>query len=184
MMHFELVFISMQRVRFLTFIFFFLFTLEYSIIPTIFVKTRSLSSLVCLYLFAKTLFVGFFFFNLSICLSFYLYFTILITVLVNPPDAMSWLIGKAPDAGKDWRREEKGTTEDEIVGWHHQHNGNEFEKTPGFGDGHGGLACCSPSGLKELNLTERPSRKAVLNLGSVSPPALFFFRMVLILQLS
>ena len=82
--------------------FFFLFTLKYSIIPTIFVKTRSLSSSVCLYLFAKTLFLGFFFFfNLSLCLSFYLYFTILITVLVNPPDVKSQLVGKEPNAGKD-----------------------------------------------------------------------------------
>ena len=54
----------------------------------------------------------------------------------------SWLIGKDPDTGKDWRQEEKGTTEDEMVGWHHRLNGHGFGWTPGFGDGQGGLACC------------------------------------------
>ena len=70
-----------------------------------------------------------------------------------PPDAKSWLIGKDPDAGKDWR-EKKGTTEDEMVGWHHWLNGHEFEQAPGVDDGQGGLACCSPCGLKELDTTE------------------------------
>ena len=51
---------------------------------------------------------------------------------------------KAPDAGKDWGQEEKGTTEDEMVGWHHRLNGHEFEQAPGVGDGQGSLACCSP----------------------------------------
>ena len=60
------------------------------------------------------------------------------------PDANSWLIWKGPDAGKDWRQEEKGTTEDEMVGWHHWLNGHEFELTLGVGDGQGGLVCCSP----------------------------------------
>ena len=67
-----------------------------------------------------------------------------------PPDAKSWLIGgKDPDAGKDWRWEEKGTAEDGMVGWHHQLNGHEFEQAPGVGDGQGSLACCSPWGHKE-----------------------------------
>ena len=61
---------------------------------------------------------------------------------------------KDPDAGKDRRREENGMTEDEMVGWHHQLNGNGFEKTLGPGDGQGGQVCCSPWGHKELNLTE------------------------------
>ena len=52
-----------------------------------------------------------------------------------PPDAKNWLIGKDPDTGKDWRQEEKGATEDEMVGWHHQLNGREFEPAPGVGDG-------------------------------------------------
>ena len=59
------------------------------------------------------------------------------------------------DAGKDWRWEEKGTTEDKMVGWHHWLNGHGFEQAPGVGDGQGGLACCSPWGLKESDMTER-----------------------------
>ena len=65
-----------------------------------------------------------------------------------PPDAKNWVIRKDPDAGKDWGQE-KGTTEDEMVGWHHRLNGHEFEQTLGDGDGQGGLACCSPWGHKE-----------------------------------
>ena len=72
-----------------------------------------------------------------------------------PPDAKNWLIGKDPDAGKDWRREVKGTTEDEMVGWHHWLDGHEFEQAQGVGDGQGGLACCSPWGHKESDTTER-----------------------------
>ena len=70
-----------------------------------------------------------------------------------PPDAKNWLIGKDPDAGKDWRQEEKGMTEDEMVGWHHQLDGHEFEQAPGVGDGHGSLVCCSPWGHKESDMT-------------------------------
>ena len=66
------------------------------------------------------------------------------TPILWPPDAKNWLIGKDPDAGKDWRQEEKGTTEDEMVGWHHWLNGHEFEQGLGVGDGQGRLACCSP----------------------------------------
>ena len=65
------------------------------------------------------------------------------------------LNGKDPDAGKDWRQEEKGTTEDEMVGWHHQLDGHEFEQAPGVDDGQGSLACCSPWGLKESDTTWR-----------------------------
>ena len=61
-----------------------------------------------------------------------------------PSDGKNWLTGKDPDAGKDWRQEEKGTAEDEMVGWHHWLNGHEFEQAPGVGDGQGSLACCSP----------------------------------------
>ena len=57
------------------------------------------------------------------------------TPVLWPPDAKNWLIGEDPDAGKDWRWEEKGTTEDEKVGWHHHLDGHEFEQTPGIGDG-------------------------------------------------
>ena len=63
------------------------------------------------------------------------------TPILWPPDVKNWLIGKDPDAGKDWRREEKGMTEDEMFGWHHR--GHEFEQTLGIGDGQGSLACCS-----------------------------------------
>ena len=69
------------------------------------------------------------------------------------PDANNWLIGKDPDAGKDWRQEEKGMTEDEMVRWHHWLNRHEFEGTVGVGDGQGGLVCCSPWGLKESDTT-------------------------------
>ena len=65
-----------------------------------------------------------------------------------PPDAKSWLIWKDPDAGKDWGQEEKGTTESEIVGWHHWLDGHGFGWTPGVGDGRGGLACCGPWGRR------------------------------------
>ena len=63
--------------------------------------------------------------------------------------AKSWLIGKDPDAGKDWRQEEKGTIDDEMVGWHHWLYGNEFEQASGVGDEQGSLVCCSPWGHKE-----------------------------------
>ena len=65
-----------------------------------------------------------------------------------PLDVKSWLTGKAPDAWKDWRREEKGTTEDEMVGWHHRLNGHEFEKTLGGGERQGSLECCIPWGRR------------------------------------
>ena len=76
------------------------------------------------------------------------------TLMLWPPDGKSWLIWKDPDAGKD-RRREKGTTEDEMVGWHHQLNGHGFGWTPGVGDGQGGLACCGSWGCKESDTTER-----------------------------
>ena len=66
-----------------------------------------------------------------------------------------WLIGKDPDARKDWRQEEKGMTEDEMVGWHHWLDGHEFEQALGFVDGQGNLVCCSPQGHKELDMTEQ-----------------------------
>ena len=75
------------------------------------------------------------------------------TLILWPPDE-NWLIGKDPNAGKDWRQEEEGRTEDEMVGWHHWLNGHEFELVPRVGDGQGSLACCSPWGHKELDMTE------------------------------
>ena len=76
------------------------------------------------------------------------------TPILWPPDVKNWLIGKVPDAGKDWRQQQKGTTEDEMVGWHHWLDGHEFEQAPGVGDGQGSLACCSPWGRKESDTTE------------------------------
>ena len=72
-----------------------------------------------------------------------------------PPDAKNWLLRKDPDAGKDWRQEEKGVTEDEMVGWHHWLNGRESEWTLGVGDVQGSLACCDSWGRKESDTTER-----------------------------
>ena len=75
-------------------------------------------------------------------------------LILWPPDLKNWLIGKDPDAGKDWRQEEKGTTKDEMAGWHHRLNGHEFEQTPGDGEGQESLECCSPWGYKESDMTE------------------------------
>ena len=71
-----------------------------------------------------------------------------------PPDTKSQLIGKDPDAGKDWRQEEKWVTEDEMVGWHHWLNAHEFEQAPGDGEEHESLVCCSVWGLKKLDTIE------------------------------
>ena len=71
-----------------------------------------------------------------------------------PPDVKNWLFGKDPDAGKDWRQEEKGMTEDEMVGWHHWLNGHEFEQALRVVDGQGSLVCCSPWGRKETRLSD------------------------------
>ena len=77
------------------------------------------------------------------------------TPILWPPDAKSWLIWKDPDAGKDWGQEEKGMTEDEMVGWHHWLNGHGFGWTPGVGDGQGDLACCGSWVHKESDTTEQ-----------------------------
>ena len=71
-----------------------------------------------------------------------------------PPDAKSWLLWKDPDVGKDWREKEKGTTEDEMVGWHHQLTGHKYGWTSGVGDGQGGLVCCGSWCHKESDTTE------------------------------
>ena len=93
------------------------------------------------------------------------------TPIFGPPDRKNWPIWKDPDAGKDWRQE-KGTTEDEMVGWHHWLDGHVFEQALGVGDGQGSLVCCSPWGGKELDMTEQLNRvrfkpttwKLILNL--------------------
>ena len=71
-----------------------------------------------------------------------------------PSDAKNWLPGKDPDAGKDWRWEEKGMTEDEMVEWHHWLDGQEFAQALIVGDGQGGLVCCCPWGHKDLDMTD------------------------------
>ena len=76
------------------------------------------------------------------------------TLVLWPPHAKSWLTGKDSDAGRDWGKE-KGTTEDEMAGWHHELDGHESEWIPGVGDGQGGLACCDSWGRKELDTTEQ-----------------------------
>jgi len=76
------------------------------------------------------------------------------TPILWPRDAKNWLIWKDPDAGKDWGQEEKGTTEDEMIGWHHRLYGHEFEQALGVGDEQGGLLCCSPQGCKEFDTTD------------------------------
>ena len=76
------------------------------------------------------------------------------TPIIWPPRVKNWLIVKDSDAGRDWGQEEKGTTEDEMAGWHHQLDGHESEWTPGVGDGQGGLACCDSWGRKESDTTE------------------------------
>ena len=75
------------------------------------------------------------------------------TPILWPPDSKSQLIGKDPDDGKDWGQEEKGTTEDEMVGWHHWLNGHEFQQTLRDSEGEGNMACYSPRGRKESDMT-------------------------------
>ena len=86
-----------------------------------------------------------------------------------PPDVKKWLIGKDPHAGKDWRQEEKGTREDEMVGWPHWLDGHEFEQALGVGGRQGGLACCSPWGPKGSDTTERLSWNVHLFSMSIYP---------------
>ena len=76
------------------------------------------------------------------------------TPILWTPDVKNWLIGRDPDAGNDWRQEQKGVTEDEMVGWHHWLNGHEFEQTLGDGEEQGRLVCCSPWGCKKLDTAE------------------------------
>ena len=84
-----------------------------------------------------------------------------------PPDQKSWLIGKDPDVGKDWRQKEKGTTEDEMFGRHHWLNG-EFEQSPGDREGQGSLVCCHPWGHKNLDMTEQLNNNKVSETTTVS----------------
>ena len=97
-----------------------------------------------------------------------------------PPDTKNWLLGKDPDVGKDWRGEEKGTTEDEVVGWHHRLDGHEFEQTPGDGEGQGSLVCCSPWDCKESDMAEwLNNNKPFKSFYSQITPDLNCFKMIL-----
>ena len=91
------------------------------------------------------------------------------TPIFWPPHAKSWLIGKDPDASRDWGQEQKGMTEDEMARWHHRLDGHEFEWSPGVGDGQGGLACCDSWGCKESDTTEW------LNWSECTVPLCLFF---------
>ena len=111
------------------------------------------------------------------------------TPILWPPDTKSWLIGKDPDAGKNWGQEEKGMTEDEMVGWHHRIDGHGFGWTPGVGDGQGGLVCCSSWGCKELDTTEWLNWTELnwtlcysLKARSSFSPILFFLKIALPIQ--
>ena len=77
------------------------------------------------------------------------------TPILWPPHVKCWLTGKDPDAGRDWGQVKKGTTEDEMAGWHHRLDGHEFEWTLGVGDGQGGLVYCDSWGHKQSDMTER-----------------------------
>ena len=90
------------------------------------------------------------------------------TPVLWPPHAKSWLIGKDSGAVRDWGQEEKGTTEDEMAGWHHWLDGRESQWTSGVGDGQGGLACCDSWGCKESDMTERLIWSEYLRIRSLS----------------
>jgi len=97
------------------------------------------------------------------------------TLVLWPPHAKSWLIGKDSDVGRDWGQEEKGTTEDKMAGWHHWLNGCESQWTLGVGDGQWGLACCNSWGRKESDTTERLNWTELrAQLGAYSPFFLSF----------
>ena len=95
------------------------------------------------------------------------------TPVLWPPHVKSWLIRKFSDAGRDWGQEEKGTTEDEMAGWHHRLDGHEFVWTPGVGDGQGGLACCDSWGCKKSDTTERLIWSDLMNILKIFMPAQF-----------
>ena len=101
-----------------------------------------------------------------------------------PPHVKSWLIGKDSDAGRDWGQEEKGTTEDEMAGWHHRLDGRESEWTPGDGDGQGGLVCFNSCGCKESDTTERLNLTKTLPLKGRNINNLWMYMGTIILFLS
>ena len=108
------------------------------------------------------------------------------TPVLWPPYAKNWFIRKDSDAGRDWGQDEKGTTEDEMAGWHHWLDGRESEWTPGVGDGQGGLACCDSRGRKELDTTEQLNwtelkRMCILLLNSILQMKIRAFWLIMLL---
>ena len=97
------------------------------------------------------------------------------TPVLWPPHAKSWLIGKDPDAGRDWGQEEKGMTQGEMAGWHHWLDGHESEWTLGVGDGQGGLECCDSRGRKESDTTERLNWTELIHIVGFTSAVLLFF---------
>ena len=98
------------------------------------------------------------------------------TPVLWPPHAKSWFIGKDSDAGRDWGQEEKGTTEDEMAGWHQELDGRESEWTPGDGDGQGGLVFCNFAGRQESDTTERLNWTESNTSLKMFVPNFFFFQ--------
>ena len=92
------------------------------------------------------------------------------TSILRTPDAKIWLIRKDPDAGKDWRQDKKGKTEDEMIRWHHGLDGHEFEQAPGVGDAQGSAACCSLWSCTNVDMTERLNNNNNRNVAWVSIP--------------
>ena len=97
------------------------------------------------------------------------------TPILWPPDGKNWLVWEVPDAGKDWRQEEKGMTEDEMVVWHHWLDRHEFEQAPGVGDGQEGLECCSSWGCRESDMTEWLNWTGWKSSAGIPSPLLAFF---------
>ena len=100
------------------------------------------------------------------------------TLILWPPNGRNYLTGKDPDTGKDWRREEKGTTEDEMVGWCHRVDGHEFEQDLGVGDGQGSLVCCSPWGCRVRYdwVTELKPDKTIMVLTDVKQTIKLYYK--------
>ena len=105
------------------------------------------------------------------------------TPVLWPPDAKNWLVGKDPDAGQDWRQEEKGMTVDEMVGWHHRLDGHEFEQAPGVGDVQGCLACCSAWGHTKLDMTEQLNWTDLSSRSWIFSPSLSLFIYLIIFEI-
>ena len=90
------------------------------------------------------------------------------TPIFWPPDEKNWLTGKDPEAGQDWRQDEKGMAEDEMVGWHHRLDEHEFKQSLGIDDGQGSLTCCNPWDHKESDTTEQLNWTEIISLNWIN----------------